>query len=150
MTCSEVPAIKLAVIVRMVIMISRTLVFLLLLTSQASAGTGLEIEMNGCRRGADEVVVCDFSFRSAGGGSNALTGGQYSQAMDNSGTVYDAIEVRIGVESGLAVFFESDPGIHYSGKLFFDGVDISVDLFKLVTMRFSDGDWQQSNVVIEN
>jgi hypothetical protein len=134
----------------MVILIVRALVLLLLLNSQVTAGTGLQIEMNSCHRGVDEVVVCDFSFVSAGGGSNALTGAQYSQAMDNSGTVYDANKVQIGDESGLAVFFETDPDTQYSGKLFFEGVEISVDLFTLVTMRFSDGVWQQSNLVIEN
>ena len=142
--------VRLSVNITMVMIVTRALAVLLLLTVPVTAGTGLQIEMSGCRRSADEAVVCDFSFKSAEGGSNTLTGGQYSQAMDNSGTIYDAIEVQIGEKSGLAVFFVSDPGTRYSGKLVFDGVDNSAGVFKLVTMRFSDGDWEQSNLVIVN
>ncbi len=125
-------------------------VILLVLSAQAQGDTSLSIEMEYCQRDADDSVVCDFRFSSSSSGSNALTGGPYSQALDDLGVVYDSTLVQIATESGLAVFFEFTRGVISYGKLFFEGVDKSADHFKLVTMRFNDGGWQQSNITIEN
>ena len=116
----------------------------------ANAETLLKIKLKFCERESEGSVICDFRLKSPISRSMTMTGGQYTQATDSFGAVYDATTVQIGEVSGLAIKFEIFRGKLTRGRITFEGVNPSIETFSLVTMRFSDGYWKKNQILVKS
>ena len=117
-------------------------------TFPSKADTSLQVALESCSWQEKDAVVCSFALESPQSANFSITGGQYSVGVDGSGNAWHATGIKVGKDSGLAVWFDVAPGSPRRVEVWFSGVDRSVEKFATLTLRFNDGYWQASDVTV--